>query len=1013
MNAGILKALMQLFAIISGSGLKSGREIVSLFLKKQLNKEMVEIYLNQFEEFAEKFYNVKESEKRTSMASVKVLRICSQINEELQQKEKLFVVVQLLEFLREYTEHGTQQLNFVETVAEAFHIDEKLFRQIQVLVDCTPDNFPADAAYLMASSEGLPGLKNTQYLHTESLKGQLLFLRLAEENIFFVRYFGPDALNLNSQQITPLRTYVFGQGSSIRGSKISPVFYSDVLHQYLQTNSKRAIIYRADNVSYNFPSSNKQALQLFSLVEDSGSLVGIMGGSGAGKSTCLNVLNGNYTPTHGKITLNGIDIHREKHKIQGVLGYVAQDDLLIEELSVFENLYYNAKLCFSGKSNEELAQLVDRTLVSVGLIECKNLRVGSVLDKTISGGQRKRLNIALELIREPSVLFVDEPTSGLSSRDSENIMDLLKELALRGKLIFTVIHQPSSDIFKMLDKLFILDQGGYPIYYGNPVESIIYFKRLANQVNLTESECPHCGNVNPEQIFNIIEAKVVDEYGHETEHRRVSPAEWNNFFNVMIGNHMSKRINPTDTPTSASKLPGALAQLKVYIIRDVLSKIVNKQYMLINFLEAPMLAAVLALFTKYYPTGPAGVQPYSFFENQNFPQFLFISVVVAIFLGLTVSAEEIIKDQKILKRERYLSLNKGSYLASKMAILFFISLIQSLSFVLVGNTILEIKGMLLPFWLVLFSTSCFANVLGLNISASFNSAKVIYIIIPILIIPQLLLSGVIVRFDRLYPGITNQARVPLIGNTMVARWAYEAMAVYQYKNNDFERPFYEYNRDCAYYTWKQDHWITALQNRSSDAQKQLGENQDNPQLNVNLQVLRNELSAECERIPNFTIQELSSLQPNVVTVETLRNIDSVLKVLHGYYVTNFNTVNRNRQALINELTAAPPLKDAYLKSQYANTNESLSDYMTNAKDMKQIVESNGFLIQKADPIYLEPSGFFNAHYYAPSKVFFGKRISTISANVMIIWLMTASLIVLLALDGLKKFLNLFGGTRKE
>ncbi|MFM7726956.1 MAG: ATP-binding cassette domain-containing protein, partial [Flavobacteriales bacterium] len=379
----------------------------SLFLKKQLNKEMVAIYLNQFEEFAEKFYNVKDSEKRTSMASVKVLRICSQINEELQQKEKLFVVVQLLEFLREYTEHGTQQLNFVETVAEAFHIDEKLFRQIQILVDCTPENFPSDSAYLLASSEGLPGLKNTQYLQTENLKGQLLFLRLSEENIFFVRYFGPDALNLNSQQITPLRTYVFGQGSSIRGSKINPVFYSDVLHRYLQTNSKRSIIYRADNVSYNFPSSNKQALQLFSLVEDSGSLVGIMGGSGAGKSTCLNVLNGNYTPTHGKITLNGIDIHREKHKIQGVLGYVAQDDLLIEELSVFENLYYNAKLCFSGKSDEEIAQLVDKTLISVGLIECKNLRVGSVLDKTISGGQRKRLNIALELIREPSVLFVD------------------------------------------------------------------------------------------------------------------------------------------------------------------------------------------------------------------------------------------------------------------------------------------------------------------------------------------------------------------------------------------------------------------------------------------------------------------------------------------------------------------------------------------------------------------------------------------------------------------------------
>ena len=106
----------------------------------------------------------------------------------------------------------------------------------------------------------------------------------------------------------------------------------------------------------------------------------------------------------------------------------------------------------------------------------------SPLDKTISGGQRKRLNISLELIREPSVLFLDEPTSGLSSRDSENIMDLLKQLTLKGKLVFVVIHQPSSEIFKMFDKLIILDVGGYPIYYGNPVDSVIYFKKYINKL---------------------------------------------------------------------------------------------------------------------------------------------------------------------------------------------------------------------------------------------------------------------------------------------------------------------------------------------------------------------------------------------------------------------------------------------------------------------------------------------------------------------------------------------------
>jgi ABC-type multidrug transport system ATPase subunit len=1006
MSAGILKALMQLFAIISGSGLKSGREIVALFLRQQLNKDMVNSYLTQFDEFAEKFHNVKDSEKKTSMASVKVLRICSQINEELQQKEKLFVVVRLLEFLREYTEHGPQELEFVETVADAFNIEKSLFRQIQAHVDCTPEQMPDDPAYLVAGSERIPALKNTQFLHTDNLKGHLLFLRLLDENLFFVRYFGPDALNLNSQNITPLRTYVFGQGSNIRGNKISPVFYSDVLHKYLQTNSKRSIVYRAEDISYYFPATKSQALHQFSLMEDSGTLVGIMGGSGAGKSTCLNVLNGNYLPTYGKITLNGIDIHREKDKIQGVLGYVAQDDLLIEELTVFENLYYNARLCFEGKTNDEIAELTNRTLNSVGLYECKNLRVGSVLDKTISGGQRKRLNIALELIREPAVLFIDEPTSGLSSRDSENIMDLLKELTLRGKLIFTVIHQPSSDIFKMLDKLFILDQGGYPIYYGNPVESIIYFKRLANQANLNESECPSCGNVNPEQIFDIIEAKVLDEYGHETEHRKVTPAEWNNFFNVMIGNFITNRNLPDERPQSASKPPRALAQLKVFMIRDVLSKVANKQYMLINFLEAPVLAAVLSLFIKYYPTGTGGLQPYTFRENLNFPQYLFISVVVAIFLGLTVSAEEIIKDQKILKRERYLSLNKGSYLASKMAILFFISLVQSLSFVLVGNTILEVKGMLLPFWMVLFSTSCFANILGLNISASFNSAKVIYITIPILIIPQLLLSGVIVRFDRLYPGITNQARVPWIGNTMVARWAYEAMAVYQFKNNEFEKQFFQFDRDRKYYAWKKDYWLKELKNRSNDSQKMLEQESGKRQLEANLTVLRNELTEECRRIPDFTVAELAMLYPEIVTAQALMKIDTVLNVLDRYYVNIYNDANDRKEMLIAELTATPERRKEYLRSQDANYNESLEDFVTNKNDLKKIVESNGALIQKHNPIFLEPDGrFFNAHYYAPSKNLFGSRISTLSANILVIWLMTSALIVLLAYDGLKKFLD--------
>jgi ABC-type multidrug transport system ATPase subunit len=825
-----------------------------------------------------------------------------------------------------------------------------------------------------------------------------------------VRYYGSDAIFLNSQNIVPTKTYVFGQGANIRGTKISPVFYSDVLHKFLKIESGTRIEFRAENVSYYFPTNKKQALHQFNIKEHGGNLVGIMGGSGSGKSTLLNVLNGNYTPTYGSVTINGIDIHRQNEQISGVLGYVAQDDLLIEELSVFQNLYYNAKLSFRDKSHDEIKDLVIHTLQSIGLYECKDLKVGSVLEKTISGGQRKRLNIALELIREPSVLFVDEPTSGLSSRDSENIMDLLKELTLRGKLIFVVIHQPSSDIFKMLDKLFILDTGGFPIYYGNPVESIIYFKRLVNQVNLTESECPHCGNVNPEQIFNIIEAKVVDEYGNETDYRKISPREWNNFFNVIIGNHLTSSEEFSEKPRSTFALPSRLTQFKIFMKRDVLSKLANKQYMLINFLEAPVLAFVLSLFIKYYPSSTNGLSEYTLRENLNFPQYLFISVVVCLFLGLTVSAEEIIKDQKILKREKYLHLSKGSYLFSKISIMIFISLIQSLTFVLVGNSILEVKGMLFPFWMVLFSTSVFANILGLNISASFNSAKVIYIIIPILIIPQLLFSGVIVRFDRLFPAISNQASVPLIGNVMTSRWAYEALAVHQFRNNDFNKLFFEYEQPRKYCGWKKDYWMKEMETKVNEVRKGLETGQKGKEFSRSLTVLRNELEKEVNTNSEFTFSAFDQLAEQTVNTGILADIEVRLGELEQYYIQAYNAANKQRESKIAEMTVTPEMRTAYLKLQDDHFNESLEDFVTNKNDLKKIVEYKGELVQKQNLIYLMPQGnnLFRAHFYAPSKPFFGRQITTLSANIMVIWMMSAILAWVLFIDGFRRFLESIG-----
>jgi hypothetical protein len=588
-------------------------------------------------------------------------------------------------------------------------------------------------------------------------------------------------------------------------------------------------------------------------------------------------------------------------------------------------------------------------------------------------------------------------------------MDLLKELTLRGKLVFVVIHQPSSDIFKMLDRLFILDQGGYPIYYGNPVESIVYFKRLINHVNQEESECPNCGNVNPEQLFNIIEARVVDEYGKLTDHRKISPREWNNFYNVMIGNRMLPVTEHHRVPKSNFSLPSRLRQFGVFFKRDVLSKLSNRQYVLVNLLEAPALAIVLSFFVKYYQGSAGEAEGYLFRQSENLPQYLFISVIVALFLGLTVSAEEIIRDQKILKREEFLNLSKNSYLLSKISLMFSISAIQMFTYVLIGNAILDIREMALPYWIVLFSASCFANVLGINISASFNSAKVIYILIPILIIPQLLFSGVIVKFDKLYPAFASQSGVPFIGNVMASRWAYEALAVNQFQNNRYEKQFFGFDKERKYCNWKKDYWVREMRNRVNQSRKYIGKaGEEGTLLQRNVDLIKRELLKEERYLGALGIPGLRDIAAENVDGSWLDLIENKLDGIFAYYRDKYNVAAMDRENYINQLTKTKEGRQELIALKDSYKNESLEEFVTNKKELQVIVEYEGELVQKSDPIYLFPKhdNFFGAQFYAPVKPVFGNYITTFAANMIVLWVMTALLVVLLFFNGMRRCINL-------
>ena len=1014
MSERILKALMQLFAIIArvDGVTNSGRVIVQSFLKQQLNQELVDQYLRLFDEFLESHHQVSKkkdgSAKRTSMNSVKVLKICTQINAELTQTQKVVVLIRLIEFINSNTEISEQEQEFVDTVSDTFNIPTEEYKSCMDFIRNKHQQMGESANLLVINDKTTTELTVTRHQTAEGLTGEIRILRWPSVSMYIMLYTGNSELILNGQGIKNDTVYILTHGSSVRSSKVKPIYYSDIISAFLTDKSKPKITFNAKNLEFKFK-GGKLGLRNINITEESGKLIGIMGGSGAGKSTLLNVLNSNEVPSDGGVFINGINIHTEKDKIEGVIGHVSQDDLLIEELTVFQNLFYNAKLCFGNLADSEITSMVNALLTDLCLYETRDLKVGSPLEKTISGGQRKRLNIALELIREPAVLFVDEPTSGLSSRDSENIMDLLKELALKGKLVFVVIHQPSSDIFKMFDKLVILDVGGYPIYYGNPVDAVVYFKTIINHVNCNESECVTCGNVNPELIFNIIESKVLDEYGNITHNRKISPIEWNQYFIEQI----EKKITPIEAhtvlPESNLKIPSKLKQFKVFLTRDVLSKLTNKQYLAINLIESPLLAFILAYLVKFYNTDISNKTGYIFRENENMPAFLFMAVVVSLFIGLTVSAEEIIRDRKILKRESFLNLSRISYLFSKISIMFILSAIQTLLFVLVGNYILHIQGMHIDYFIVLFTTSCFANLLGLNISASFNSAVTIYILIPFLIIPQLLLSGVIVKFEKLNPVLTSQTSVPFSGEIMASRWAFEALTVNQFKNNAYEANFYKYDKQKSISNFKKDIWIKKVQSKVDECETYFNSNPSGEtskaEFESNLRLLVNELTKENNYNTSVQFKGLKELTATNFKKSTCNDLRAYLSKLNSYYIHKYNNASNLEDALISKMTGIN--NEAFLKLKNDYENESINNLVTNHNELKMILEQDEKFIQHTDPIYLDPteSEFGRAHFFAPHKKIFGNYYDTFWVNMGVIWSMTLVLAFTLYFDIFKKVLN--------
>ena len=1015
MTESILKGLMRLFAIVTQihpeEKLPHSRAIIESYLKQLVNPGKVNQYLIMYDFYHSSLREreAKTGEKQMSLFSVKAIIICEQINLTLNKTQKLLVLMQLLEILNIKETILAEDIDFVRTISVAFKFDEKVFQSCKSFVLDTLYDIPQKENLLIIDSKNETDYPDIKHVYREYLKGKILILSVEMANAYLFRNIGAgDRLFYQGKEVIPNKTYYLEKGSTIRSPLIGTIYYSDIVKEFLKAETDIRISLAVENLEFRFANSTN-GIQAFTMYEESGMLVGVMGGSGVGKSTLLQLLNGNLNPRKGRVLINGFDVHKEKDQLKGIIGFIPQDDLLMDELSVFQNLYFNAQLCFKDLDKDEIIQRVNKVLVDLDLYEIRNMKVGNPLNKYISGGQRKRLNIALELIREPFVLFVDEPTSGLSSSDSDVVIDLLKQQSLLGKLVIINIHQPSSNIYKRFDKLLVLDKGGKVVFYGNPLDALVYFKSENQLINAEDGECPTCGNVNPEQVLQIIESRKVNEYGEVIDERQVSSDSWYKGFkkNLEPIINLGSEIK-SDLPSNDFQVPNRRKQFLIFSIRNLLSKLSDKQYLLINLLEAPLLAFILGWFTKYNIGSKADPNLYIFGENVNLPVYLFMSVVVALFLGLMVSAEEIINDRKILQRESFLNLSRFSYYNSKLVLLIFLSAIQSALFVWVGNSILQIRDMFLYYWLMLFVSSVLSNLIGLNISSALKSVVAIYILIPLLLVPQILLGGAMIRFEKLNSHLTNPNYVPVVGDIMPSRWAYEGLIVNQFKKNKYEEPLFAIDQRASDAAFKLNYLLPELVLKLNTVERNKKLNKNINETTNDLELLKNEIQKIGNQFTETDISFIYQINSNDFSISTANRIRKFIEDCRRKYSKQLDASIDEKDHYLLELRNKFGNSEELLNFKQDYHNIKIEEIVLNKRETLKIIEYNKRLIRKDEPIFIVPHmKFGRAHLFANEKSLFNSYIDTYWFNLAILSLMILLFYCLLLVEGLKKLLQFF------
>ncbi len=546
-----------------------------------------------------------------------------------------------------------------------------------------------------------------------------------------------------------------------------------------------------------------RALDQINFSVQRGEMLCIIGPSGSGKSTLLAALSGQRRPTRGKVKLNGLSLYDHRESLVPFVAHMPQEESLNPQLTVREHLRHALVIRRPGLARTEHGRRVDSMLAELGLQGIAHRRVGSPGEKTISGGERSRLNLGLDLGSRAEVFLFDEPISGLSSKDSEHVAETLRALA-REKIVIASLHRPGASVLRLFDKVLLLDNGGKVAYFGTPALMVTYFREACVEHTVSHPSLVAKTPLGADFVFDILETPISAIGGSENTGaaRRFSPNFWQERFESLslltslqgdaaLPTHLGEMRSQERLPVPPTPPRRWRAVLKVFVTqfqRSFKSKLRNRGTLYSTFLEAPILAALIAITLRSSPSGP-----YQFSTALHIPAYLFLSVTVAMFLGLTNSATEILRDRAVLRRERNCHPGGLSYVISKFLALGIVAAVQCYFYLIVGNHFLEIEGVLLYHWIWMTLTALTGTGMALLVSSLVRTERAALTAVPLLLVPQMLLAGALVPYKEMNRGLFEDVKterenggVPVPAKIMPLRYAFEGMLIGQATRNPFE-----------------------------------------------------------------------------------------------------------------------------------------------------------------------------------------------------------------------------------